>query len=61
MRQVFKVGDVAKRLDSGARVRIVDVRPVGTRIFYVTEDCKDGHTTLFGEEQLRPINDGDNR
>lgn len=49
----FHIGDTARRNDTGARVRVVDVRPNGLRVFYVCEH-QDGHTAIFEHGQLRP-------
>lgn len=51
----MKIDDVVKRRDNGRPVRIVDLRLVGLRIFYQTEDMEDGHTALFDERDLRPV------
>jgi hypothetical protein len=50
----LRENDLAIRNDNGRVVRIIDVRPVGLRVFYVTEDRLDGHTTMIGHDQLRP-------
>lgn len=50
----LKVNETAKRNDNGARVRVVDVRPNGLRVFYAVEDCRDGHTAIIEHSELRP-------
>lgn len=51
-----KVGDVVKRNSTGERVKVVDVQPIGARIFYVLEDARDGvYAGLCQESDLRPI------
>ena len=51
---MYKENDLAKRNDTGAVVRIIEVRPVGLSVFYTTEDHEDGHVAIFGEKDLRP-------
>lgn len=51
---ILRIGQYAKRNDTGARVCITDVRPNGNRVFYVTEDCRDGHTAIIEHRELRP-------
>jgi hypothetical protein len=50
----FTEGQKATRNDTGAVVRIVDVRPVGDQVFYVTWDYRDGHTAIINGRDLRP-------
>ncbi len=52
---MFTINQVVKRNDTGRAVRIVEVRPNGLQVFYVTRDQQDGHTTIFGERDLRPL------
>jgi hypothetical protein len=51
----LRIGQHAKRNDTGAVVRVTDVRPVGSRVFYVVEDVRDGHTIIVAQEDLRPV------
>jgi hypothetical protein len=51
----FKTNDIAKRNDNGRVVNIISVRPIGLRVFYVTEDQLDGHTTIIAHEDLRAL------
>lgn len=50
----LRANDIAVRNDTGARVRILEVRPIADRVFYKTEDCQDGHTTVIEHVDLRP-------
>ena len=45
--------DLAERLDNQHVMRIVQVRTEGLRTFYTTQDCRDGHTTVLGHNQVR--------
>jgi hypothetical protein len=50
----LKPNDLAKRNDNGQVIRIVEVRPIGLRVFYMTEG-DDGNTAFIGHDQLRPF------
>lgn len=52
---MFTVGQIVTRNDNGRKVRIVDVRPSGLHLFYVTEDVQDEHTAILDATQLRPV------
>jgi hypothetical protein len=51
----LSLGELAKRDDNGRVVRVIEVRPVGLSVFYVTEDVQDGHTCILGHRDLRPV------
>ena len=50
----LKIDQTCKRNDTGARVRVLEVRPNGLRVFYLMQDCRDGHTLILAHEDCRP-------
>lgn len=49
------IGKKYKRNDTGAVVKVIDLRLAGTAIFAVTQDVNDGHTTIIQDKDLRPV------
>jgi hypothetical protein len=54
MTRVFRIGQVAKRADTGEQVKIVEVLPYGRLVWYRIEYMI-GDTTLVPETMLREI------
>lgn len=50
----FKTGDTAKRNDTGEHVQIVEVLPLGMKVFYRIE-YQTGNTSLVADSVLRPV------
>jgi hypothetical protein len=47
-------GTLAKRNDTGAIVRILEMRPCGLEVFYRCENVETGEVTLVSARDLRP-------
>lgn len=56
--KLFNINDLAIRNDNQRVVRIAEANPVGHRVFYVTRDKLDGHTTIIEHRDLRPFFEG---
>lgn len=51
----LRPNDTAKRNSNGARVRILEVRPIADRVFYKIEDCtEDCRQSVIEHTELRP-------
>lgn len=51
----FKERQQAKRVDTGEPVTVIEVIPLGLKVFYRIERV-DGEVTLVPEAKLRPCN-----
>ena len=52
--RVFTVSQIAKRVDTGEQVQVIEVLPVGLRVFYRIE-YKNGDRSLVHDAILREV------